>query len=111
MQYIQPYIDTIVTALIGLLVTLLLAGITAIRKKAEAWIEVRTTDQQRETLHKIAQEAYAFVEAQFRGSGSERKLEEAKAYLLHRLNTLGFSLTDEEIRAVIEKAWLEFSKK
>lgn len=108
MQYIQPYIDTIVTALVGLLVTFLLAGISAIRKKVEVWFEARTTDQQRETLHKIAQEAYAFVEAQFKGSGAERKLEEAKGYLLQRLNALGISLAEDEIRAAIEKAWLEF---
>lgn len=111
MELIQPYIDAVVTALIGLLAALLVAGITSVRKKVEAWLEARTTDQQREALHKIAQEAYALVEAQFKGSGAERKLEEAKGYLLQRLNALGISLTDEEIRAAIEKAWLEFGNK
>jgi hypothetical protein len=110
-QSAQPYVTTVVTALIGLLATWALIGINALKAKANVLYEARTTAAQREQLHRIASEAFAYAETVFRDYGGEQKLAEAKGYLLQRLNALGITLTDAEIRAVIEKVVLEYNAK
>lgn len=109
MQYVQPYLSTIIQALVGLLVTLLLVAVATIRKKAVAYLESHATAKQRETLYRIAQEAFAYAESEFKAMGGQQKLEAAKGYLIHRLRAIGIDMTDAEIRGVIEKAVMEYN--
>lgn len=110
-EMVQPYLNALVTALVGLLATLLLAAITSLRSKVEAWLEARTSAAQREVLHRLAEEAYAFSEKMYQGSGGDDKLEAALQYVTARLNLDRMGLTGSDIRAAIEKAWTELDAK
>ncbi|GIP38622.1 hypothetical protein J31TS4_19020 [Paenibacillus sp. J31TS4] len=106
---IQPYVSTIVDALLGLLVAVLVAAVLTVKQKVEAWLEQRTTAQQRETLHRLAKEAFAFAESIYKDVNGDRKLKAAEGYLLSRLELIGIKLTDAEIRAAVEKAVIEYN--
>lgn len=74
-------------------------------KRLDAWLEARTTEQQRAVLHKMASEAVAYVEATASSPGARNKLEEAVHYLQVNLPApIVESLKDKELRAAIEKA-------
>jgi len=62
MKFIEPYLETLLTALVGLLVTLLLAAITAIRGRVDQWLAARTTAAEQQILHLVAKEASAMAE-------------------------------------------------
>ncbi|QJC52772.1 phage holin [Paenibacillus albicereus] len=105
---IQPYIDTIVQALVGLLAAAVLAWVATVRKRLDAWLEARTTEQQRAVLHKMAAEAVSYVEATAASQGARNKLEEAMRYLQANLPVpIVASLKDKELRAAVEKALYE----
>ncbi|MBP1990192.1 phage holin, LLH family [Paenibacillus eucommiae] len=108
MELIQPYITGIVQAVIGLLATFLIAGLFAVKKNLEAWVESRTSKEQRELLHKIASEGFALAEQTFKQLGGEQKLSSAQDYVIRRLNAAGIQFTAMEIRAAIEKAVLDY---
>lgn len=105
---IQPAIDAVVQSLIGLLAAAVLAWVAIARKRVEAWLEARTTEQQRAVLHKMAAEAVAYVEATAGSPGGRDKLQEASKYLQDNLPAPIFdALKDKEIQAAIEKALYE----
>lgn len=108
-QAIQPYITAIATALIGLLATGLLALIATLRTKLESWIVARTSAAQRDLLHKVAAEAYAYVELQY-GGGTD-KLAAAADYVTARLSLSKLGLTGEDVIAAIQRAWAELDIK
>ncbi|OMF35253.1 hypothetical protein BK133_11125 [Paenibacillus sp. FSL H8-0548] len=109
MDILQPYVDTVVQALIGLLVTFIIGVIAMLQGKVKTWLETRTTAQQREVLHRIAGEAVALFEATI-GSGSGRaKLKAAEGYVINHLAKIGSSLTATEIKAAIEKAVADYN--
>lgn len=111
MEIIQPYIDTILQALMGLLVSLLIAALVSLRQKVNKWLESKTTDAQRDMLHKLAVEAFAYAETIVTNADGKFKLESAIIYLTNRLSEKGIQVNASEIRATIEKAVLFYNKK
>ncbi|WP_438449393.1 phage holin [Gorillibacterium sp. sgz5001074] len=110
MDAVQPYVATIVQALVGLLVLVVLAGIAQLKTKVLAFLESRTSAAQRETLHKLAAEAYAYVERQYAGTG-EAKLNAAVQYVIDRLDLKKWGIDTDDVTAAIEKAWAELDTK
>lgn len=106
-EEVQPYVSTIVLAIVGFLATLILGVINILKAKAGAYIDAKLTATQREMLHRIAGEAYAYAETVLRGAGGEAKLSEALQYASNQLKKRGINVSAEEIQAAIEKAWLE----
>lgn len=110
-EQLQPYVLTVLQALMGLLVAMLLTGIAVMRKKAETWLESRTTAQQREILHKLAVEGAALIEATYEDAGGPAKLAGAFDYVSKRLHELGIEASSQTIQAAIEKAVQDFNAK
>ncbi|URJ42215.1 phage holin, LLH family [Paenibacillus polymyxa] len=110
-ETIQPAINTIVTAILGVLVTFALAGINTLKNKANNWLDARTTDAQREVIHKVAGEAFALAQTAFKEAGGERKLQEALQYASLTLSSQGIVVSQVELKSAIEKAYLEHKTK
>ncbi|MHB0944559.1 phage holin, LLH family [Paenibacillus sp. ALE1] len=110
-ETIQPAISTIVTAIVGVLVTFALAGINTLKNKANNWLDARTTAAQREVIHKIAGEAFALAQTTFKEAGGVRKMQEALQYASLRLTEQGIVVSPTELQAAIEKAYLEYKAK
>ncbi|WP_226000878.1 phage holin, LLH family [Paenibacillus sp. BJ-4] len=110
-ETIQPAINTIVTAIVGVLVTFALAGINTLKNKANAWLDARTTAAQREVIHKVAGEAFALAQTTFKDVGGVRKMQEALQYASLRLTEQGIVVSSTELQAAIEKAYLEYKAK
>ncbi|MDR6776243.1 hypothetical protein J2W98_000490 [Paenibacillus peoriae] len=108
---VQPYVTTIATAAVGVLTTFVLAGLNTVKVKVNLWLEARTTAAQREVIHKIAGEGFAFAQTAFKQAGGERKLQEALQYTTLRLAEQGITVSAVEIRSAIEKAYLEYNSK
>ncbi|WP_149095774.1 phage holin, LLH family [Paenibacillus terrae] len=108
---VQPYVTTIATAAIGVLTTFVLAGLNTVKGKVNAWLEARTTEAQREVIHKIAGEGFAFAQTAFKQAGGERKLQEALQYASLTLTSQGIAVSQVELRSAIEKAYLEYKAK
>ncbi|QOH62391.1 phage holin, LLH family [Paenibacillus polymyxa] len=110
-ETIQPAISTIVTAIVGVLVTFALAGINTLKNKANNWLDARTTAAQREVIHKVAGEAFALAQTTFKNAGGVRKMQEALQYASLRLTEQGIVVSPTELQAAIEKAYLEYKAK
>ncbi|PNQ78855.1 phage holin, LLH family [Paenibacillus sp. F4] len=110
-ETIQPAINTIVTAILGVLVTFALAGINTLKNKANNWLDARTTAAQREVIHKVAGEAFALAQTTFKDAGGVRKMQEALQYASLRLTEQGIVVSSTELQAAIEKAYLEYKAK
>ncbi|WP_025683735.1 phage holin, LLH family [Paenibacillus maysiensis] len=107
-ETVQPYVSTIATAVVGVLTTVILAGLNTVKVKANTWLEARTTAAQREVIHKIAGEGFAFAQTAFKQADGERKLQEALQYATLRLAEQGITVSVVELQATIEKAYLEY---
>lgn len=110
-ETVQPYVSTIVTAVVGVLVTIILAGLNTLKVKANAWLDARTTAAQREVIHKVAGEAFALAQTTFKDAGGVRKMQEALQYASLRLTEQGIVVSATELQATIEKAYLEYNAK
>ncbi|MBE7897491.1 hypothetical protein G7L40_02080 [Paenibacillus polymyxa] len=110
-ETIQPAISTIVTAIVGVLVTFALAGINTLKNKANNWLDARTTAAQREVIHKVSGEAFALAQTTFKDAGGVRKMQEALQYASLRLTEQGIVVSPTELQAAIEKAYLEYKAK
>ncbi|WP_264453536.1 phage holin family protein [Paenibacillus polymyxa] len=110
-ETVQPYVSTVATAILGVLVTFALAGINTLKNKANNWLDARTTDAQREVIHKVAGEAFALAQTAFKEAGGARKLQEALQYASLTLSSQGIVVTQVELRSAIEKAYLEYKAK
>lgn len=108
---VQPYIVTIVVALIGVLTTLILAGLKTLQKKAEAWLQARTNESEREILKKIGQEGFAHAEALHKELGGDQKLTQAIQYADKRIRELGLGFGLAEIKAAIHEAVVNHNAK
>lgn len=106
----QPYVVTIITAILGTVTTFVLIGVRSLQAKGEKLIEARTTAAQREQLHKIAAEAFAFAQTLYKNLDGPLKLEQAVGYASRQLKDRNIDMSTEEIHAAIEKAYLEFTK-
>lgn len=103
----QPYITSIVLALIGLLTSVILAGINKLKAKADALLDSKLSESQRALLHTITAEAYAYAEAEYYGQGGPAKLAAATQYALDKLGKLGVTITLKEVQSAIHAAWID----
>ncbi|MDG0053097.1 phage holin, LLH family [Paenibacillus sp. P2(2022)] len=110
-ETVQPYVNTIVTAAAGVLTAFVLGGLNKLKTKVNVWLEARTTAAQREVIHKIAGEGFAFAQTAFKQAGGERKLQEALQYASLTLTSQGITVSQVELRSAIEKAYLEYKAK
>jgi len=101
---------TLTDLLLAVLEGVLLWGVFAlrsVRRNATAYYETRATLKQREWLRMVGEEAYHFAERAYGGHESEAKRYQASRYVRDRAEELGVELSNSEIRASIERAWLE----
>jgi len=111
MEQAQPYIVSIVTALIGILATIITGSIQKAQKRAAAYYNAHTNEKDRELLHKIGKEAFAWAEALYKEHDGDRKLQEAFEYASEKLKAVGVDVSGDEIRASIEKAVVDYNAK
>lgn len=111
MELLQPYIDGIVQGLIALLVTFILTVLAMLRGHMKTWLNARTTANQREILHRLAEEAAALAEVTYKDAGGPAKLDAAFEYVIDRANEAGIPLNKLSVRAAIEKAVLDYNAK
>jgi LL-H family phage holin len=109
MEQAQPYIISIVTALIGILATIITGSIKKAQKRAEAYYNAHTNEKDRELLHKIGMEAFSWAQTVYREYEGDRKLQEAYSYASGQLANLGVEMSGDEIRAAIEKAVIDYN--
>ena len=110
-EAVQPYVTTVVTALVGALVAVLLSAVAVIKTKAVTYLDSKLDATQRELLHKVASEAYAYAETVYKSAESQAKLGQALEYATQHLGHKGIKVTPAEIRAAIEKAWYDYEGK
>ena len=106
----QSALSVVVLAAVSSLATVLIAFAYAARDKAMKWLESKTTESQRNTLWKIAQEAFAHAEAAGLPEKGMQKLDYALDYAAKRLREVGINVTTTEIKAAIENACIEHNK-
>ncbi|QSF42638.1 phage holin, LLH family [Paenibacillus tianjinensis] len=104
----QPYITTVVLAVVGILAAVILRAVALLQVKADTWFDAKLSVSQRELLHKIATEGFAYAQTVYKELGGEDKLQQALAYASDQLNVRGIKVSKEEIRAAIENAYLKY---
>lgn len=109
MDQIQPYVVQVVSALISILALIVLSFLALLRTRVNLWIDTKISASQRDLIHKIANEAFAYVEATMTTESGRNKLNQAFIYTSEKLGKLGIQVTTEEINAAIEKAVLEYN--
>lgn len=111
LELAQPYIVTILQAILALLAAVVVGVIYQLRSKVETWLEARTSAAQREELHKLAAEGYATFEKQMKDKGGEEKLEAAVSYVLQRWKVDAVGIDYDAVKAAVQKAWVELDAK
>lgn len=107
---VQPQVATVAVAVVGILATIVLSMLALLQKRVKLWIDSKTSLAERELIHKIATEAYAFAEKEFNSLGGHTKLSEAYNYASKMLDKAGIQVAPEEIKSAIEKAVLDYKK-
>ncbi|MFB6364455.1 phage holin [Paenibacillus elgii] len=102
----QPFISDIALSVIGLVSAAAITMFFKLKKNVIGWIDSKTTGQHREILHKVAEEAFAFVETSASGQKGAEKLNLAIEYANKHLGESGIQMDPAAIRAAIEKAVL-----
>ncbi|WP_010500678.1 phage holin, LLH family [Paenibacillus elgii] len=102
----QPFISEAVQALVGLVSLAAITVFFKLKKHFIGWIDSKTTGQQRETLHRVAEEAFAIVETSMSGQQGDSKLNAAIDYASKNLADMGIQVQPTAMRAAIEKAVL-----
>lgn len=83
MKMLEPYMVTIMQAVISLIAVLVLGVIAGLRRKAEEWLAARTDARQRASLEQLAKDAEELAKAAEKSQaggcgGSAPKQEEKK---------------------------------
>lgn len=110
-ESIQPQLSAILVAIIGVFVTLVLALVARLQKRLILWIDSKTSVSDRELIYKVAGEAFALAEKSFKTSTGQAKLNFAYSYASELLIKAGIKITNDEIKAAIEKSVLEYNVK
>lgn len=108
---ISPIVSSILLEVIKLLALVVLAGFGYLQVKAKASIDTIKNKAQREILHKLANEGFAYAETYFKSESGQIKLNNALSYVSSRLGDLNIQLSLDEVRAAVEKACLEYNAK
>ncbi|WP_145413814.1 phage holin [Paenibacillus xylanexedens] len=111
LEQAQPYLATIVLALIAWATTVITGAIKKAQKKAEIYYNAHTNEKDRELLHKIGKEAFSWAEALYKEYEGDVKLKKAYEYASDRLKSVGIDVSGDEIRASIEKAVVDYNAK
>ncbi|MFC3802790.1 phage holin [Cohnella sp. GCM10012308] len=104
----NTFLTALADHLLELIFAVLVGYAVSLRKRFSAWLNARTTAAQRETLHKLATEAAALAESMMGGGAGALKLDTAITYVSDRAATLGIKVSEQSIRAAIEKAVLDY---
>lgn len=104
----QPYISAIALAIVSVLATVILRAVALLQQKAIIWFDTKLSVSQRELLHKIALEGFAFAQTVYKDLGGEEKLQQALIYSSDQLASKGIKVSTDEIRAAIEDAYLKY---
>lgn len=107
MNYL-PELSNIGNLLLEVVTVCILFALAQFKDFLLNWLEAHTTEKQRQTLHRFAQEAFSFAETVYASNNGPSKLAAATAYLSSRLKEKGITFTPDEIRASIEKACLDY---
>ena len=106
-ESVQPYITTIAGAILSLLAAVVIGLVALLKQSIKDWIDARLSVQQRELLHKVASEAFAYAETAYEQGECDKKLAEAMDYVSSQLAKKNIKITPIEMRAAIEKAYLQ----
>ncbi|WP_088832652.1 phage holin [Paenibacillus tyrfis] len=102
----QPFISEAVQVIVGLVSLAAVTVFFKLKKHFIDWVDSKTTGQHRETLHRVAEEAFAIVETSMSGQKGDAKLNAAIDYVSKNLVEAGIQVQPTAIRAAIEKAVL-----
>ncbi len=105
---VQPYILGILQVILFVLVGVLISALLKVKGFVINWLLAHTTAKQRDTLHQLGEEAFAFAKTVYINHDGPTKLAAAVAYLSSRLREKGLNVTPDEMRAAIEKAYLAY---
>jgi hypothetical protein len=105
---ILPDLNNIGSILLEVVALILIFALVQIRGFLLRWLQAHTTDKQRETLHRLAEEAFSYAKTVYVEHDGPSKLAAAVAYLSSRLKENGITVTRDEMRAAIEKAYLAY---
>jgi len=108
--YIQEILSTFVIGILGIVSVFITKMLKNAETKLSNFLDAKTTNEQRELINKYAKEAFSFAETVFNDLKGEEKLLKAKDYLQSQLKSIGVVITDDEIKAIIEKAVLDYNK-
>ncbi len=104
----QPIIDQVVGVLAIFIAGLVATALVELRKHVLAYIAAHTTEKNRKILYQFAGEAYAFIAQKYKLLGGPAKLQYAVKYVQDVLAKKRINITDDEIKAAIEKIRLEY---
>lgn len=107
----QPHIVTLVSGIIAFLVSVVLCMLAYLQKRVIAYFNSKTSVNQREMIYKYASEAFAIAENAFKTSEGKAKLNFAYSYTSDLLAKANIKITDDEIKAAIEKSVLDYNLK
>jgi hypothetical protein len=110
-EQLNEYVNQVILALLGLIVVLIKVWLDGLRKKAEAYLEAKTSEEQRKVIAALAEEAYAFAEAFAKQLDGPGKLNHAIDFLVRKAAKYGITVNSEDARAAIERAWLSDKRK
>ncbi|MNM07370.1 Phage holin protein [compost metagenome] len=109
-EILDQQVSVVVVAVLSTLATIVLSLLALLQMRVKLWINRKTSLVERELIHKIASEAYAFAEKEFKDNGGPTKLSEAYNYASRLLGNAGIKVAPEEIKSAIEKAVLDYNK-
>ncbi|TEB13346.1 phage holin [Pelotomaculum propionicicum] len=110
-ETINQYAIEIILAVLALLTVLVKGWLNTLKQKAEAYFEAKTTSEQRSVLALLGKEAFSFAETVYKELDGPAKLARAVEYVEQKAQEAGITVAAEEIRAVVEAAWLEDKRK
>lgn len=107
MELLQPYLTQGLTIVIQIAALIVFYGLYLARQKFVEYLNAHLDAKQRELLHLLAREAYAFAETSYRELKGHEKLAHALDYLETQAKARGIPFEAEQAKAAIEQAWLE----
>lgn len=111
-EAVQPQVIPVIIGIVGILASIVLGMLAMLQTRVKLWLETKTTVAQRETIQRIAAEAYAYAEKEYKDqtSSSSLKLNAAFSYASEVLGKAGIKITADEIKGAIEKAVQDYRK-
>jgi hypothetical protein len=109
-EILSPYLNDIITAVLGLITFMILTALTELRKRVLVWIDSRNDLRHQEIIKNLATDAFSYVETSMKGKEGSEKLKEASAFVSRQLADKKINYSEEQIIAAVEKAVLDFKK-